>query len=758
MDIVSYVAGSQGGGGTSPGPDPDPAPDPSPTGGIIEYPATAVKRDRLSALDIADFMPDNPGPFTFPAPYGTKGARITNATDSGVGGNDNLWCVGYSYWRNSNAHLGYPNILIFCSFDKANGGDGPTLFSYNKLTGAVSNLGPLFEDADGRTWHTGEGWYWSATQPGILYITYDSQLQRYNVVTKTTEVVYDLDDELTPDTYYLWQCHSSNDDKVHSATLRRKSDYAELGAIVYNENTATLTQYLMLGTSTYYDECQIDLSGKWLMIKENTDGVDGEDNRIIRLSDGWERVLKDADGAAGHSDMGYECMVAADNMSYTTAGLLRYWDFRNDPLVGVDMFHNLDWDIMAPGHESFRHAKPASPAGQFVLGSAANTKEGPQSNELTGIRLDESEKTLIIAPVMTDLTSGGGDDAYGRDPKANIDISGRYVFWTDNLAGSRLDLFLAKIPYELLGVTGVDDNGSNGDPEFGVPALAPRIALNKSSVPATASIVDPLDVITYTVTATISQLKTTEPVVITDTLSSKVTFGSVTSAGDFTPDISAAPVIKFTLPADKALGTYSATYTATVKSDATDSFSNSVVASCAGATLVPGTAKTTHTVAGAPPPAATLYKTSDCDGCEDAYAVSTAQLSTAGGYYEMTVSATPYLLYFALSDSGVTVPFSLAVDSISHYATVYVNDAYTVDTAIATGDKLRWTIDGSGKVIASKNGTPFWTSAASTASDPMWLVVYLLDNDAVLTGAVNKVGSGAEADVVWTGKVNTDVS
>jgi hypothetical protein len=62
-----------------------------------------------------------------------------------------------------------------------------------------------------------------------------------------------------------------------------------------------------------FDECQIDKSGRWLVIKENVDGRNGEDNRIIDLQTGQESVFLDEDGAAGHSDVGYGYLVAEDN-------------------------------------------------------------------------------------------------------------------------------------------------------------------------------------------------------------------------------------------------------------------------------------------------------------------------------------------------------------------------------------------------------------------------------------------------------------
>ena len=87
------------------------------------------------------------------------------------------------------------------------------------------------------------------------------------------------------------------------------------GRVAYREDSRRATFVAAKGD---YDECQIDKSGRWLVIKENVDGRDGEDNRIIDLQSGAEQVFLDRDGAAGHSDLGYGYLVAEDNMYSTT--------------------------------------------------------------------------------------------------------------------------------------------------------------------------------------------------------------------------------------------------------------------------------------------------------------------------------------------------------------------------------------------------------------------------------------------------------
>ena len=118
-----------------------------------------------------------------PSPYSTTGVRLTNASD--CGGQDCVHSVGYSYWSNINNHAGSDTMLIFLGLERARGGGGPTLFSYNKRTGETQNLGPLFAADSPYSWATGEGWYFSASQPTTLYMNDGPRMLRYDVHDRT---------------------------------------------------------------------------------------------------------------------------------------------------------------------------------------------------------------------------------------------------------------------------------------------------------------------------------------------------------------------------------------------------------------------------------------------------------------------------------------------------------------------------------------------------------------------------------------------
>src|SRR5262245_48881122 len=160
------------------------------------------------------------GTFTFPAPYLTQGSRLTNATD--CGGQDCVLPVGYSYWRNTNNHVGSNTMLIFLGLTTQRGGPGPSLFAYDKTTAAVTSRGPLFDASSPYRYATAEGWYFSGTRPTTLYMLDGPKLVRYEVEGRTFQTVFDVTARYGSDKY-VWQPHSSDDDRVHSVTLRQRT-------------------------------------------------------------------------------------------------------------------------------------------------------------------------------------------------------------------------------------------------------------------------------------------------------------------------------------------------------------------------------------------------------------------------------------------------------------------------------------------------------------------------------------------------------
>jgi len=454
------------------------------SGGFTESATSGGLRPRLSAGEIRAFVPER-GRFTFPSPYGTTGIRLTNASD--CGGGDCVNYVGYSYWRNINNHAGSDTMLIFLGLNRQKGGGGPTLFSYNKKTGETRNLGPLFSgDSPFGGW-SGEGWYFSATQRNTLYINDGFRLIRYDVVSKAMETVFDVREHLGGDRR-IWQVHSSSDDRVHSATVK-DSSYSDVGCVAYNQATGRATFIARKGD---FDECQIDKSGRWLLVKENVDGRNGEDNRIIDLQSGEEQVFYDEQGAAGHSDLGYGYLVAEDNY-YPQAGAVRVWTF-GQPMQAqgqgrlVYALTSEGWSTGGIGHIAHGNARSAVPASeQMVCSSNAHRQNAPRVNEIACYRLDGSMNALIVAPNLTDLdASGGGSDDYSKRPKGNLDPTGEYFIWTTNMGTGRADAVIVRIPQNKLGVSAGGPAPSPTPAPAPAPAPAPTPAPAPAPVPAPA--------------------------------------------------------------------------------------------------------------------------------------------------------------------------------------------------------------------------------------------------------------------------------
>ncbi|HXU12316.1 MAG TPA: hypothetical protein VN898_10160, partial [Candidatus Binatia bacterium] len=152
--LVNLVAAGLLCAGHASFPQSSPAPELVPfPGGLMESATTGLVRPRLAASVLQALLPSR-GAFVFPPPYSTQGVRITNASD--CGGGDCVDAVGYSYWRNINNHTASDDMLIILGLNRARGGQGPSLFRYNKVTDQVTNLGPVFPTTSAKSYHSAE--------------------------------------------------------------------------------------------------------------------------------------------------------------------------------------------------------------------------------------------------------------------------------------------------------------------------------------------------------------------------------------------------------------------------------------------------------------------------------------------------------------------------------------------------------------------------------------------------------------------------
>jgi hypothetical protein len=306
---------------------------------------------------------------------------------------------------------------------------------------------------------------------------------RYDVVTRTFETVFDVRDHLGADKR-IKQMHSSNDDRVHSATVM-DSGWSVLGCGVYTEGGG----FRFVKAIGDFDECQIDKSGRWLVIKEIVDNAYNEDNRIIDLQTGAETVLYDQDGAAGHSDVGYGYIVGEDDKAPQPYAV-RVWEFGSGmrSANGRLVYHMPNWNGPGLGHVAHGNSQAGVPVSQqMVCSSNAGDPGLARTNEIVCYRLDGSLNALVVAPNMTDLNApGGGGGAYEKRPKGNLDVTGEYFVWTTNRGGSRNDAFIVRIPTHMLGMAPAAPTPSPAPTPTPTPVPAPAPAPSPAPTPVPA--------------------------------------------------------------------------------------------------------------------------------------------------------------------------------------------------------------------------------------------------------------------------------
>lgn len=360
-----------------------------------------------------ELLPQLPavGGFQFPDPWLSYATRVTTDEQGKL-----LEPVGYSYWRNINAHKDRDFLTIMLAFRDV----GPCIFTIKKDDGAPKFIKPL------DIHHTGEGLYFSAHYPNILYGAVDNTFYRFNIETGQAAVVFSEQLE-----HYLWQCNSNFDETVHSATLRDKATYNMLGAVVYNETTKQRFFFPAIGE---FDECQIDHSGKHLLIKETYANGSGESNRIINLDNLDISTISDKDGAVGHSDMGYKYVVGEVDVdpAPNAVEMMSLLNFKR-----TLQYYGTQWST-GVGHVS--HTNIHNP--DFMVISNAGDESVPRQAEIIQVPLDGSQTFRPLAPSMVDLNQG---DRYRNMPKGNLCPYGEYFIWTANHRSDHLDAFILKL-------------------------------------------------------------------------------------------------------------------------------------------------------------------------------------------------------------------------------------------------------------------------------------------------------------------------
>lgn len=301
----------------------------------------------------------------------------------------------YSYWCPINAHKNSTNLRVVHSINGT-----IQVFTVNKATLEVE----MVEDTG--IVHTGEGLFWSRLHRDIFYIPLPSAMYKYNLSTRTMDVVFYVEQG-------IWQCHASADETKFSFNCPAKKEWG-----IYDIN----------GTFKWFahraepNECMIDKGGNYLLVEE------GRDARIIKLDHSRQDIdLFDSTGAPGHFDCGYGYVIGEDD-HYPQPGALVYWSLESGNERRLK-FHTKNWNM---GHIS--HC--CAPLQRALL---STDFFGDGNYEFFLVKLDDSLQALRLCPALNDGIS------YDVTPKASIDYYGEYFSWTTKHNGE-MHTFLGRLP------------------------------------------------------------------------------------------------------------------------------------------------------------------------------------------------------------------------------------------------------------------------------------------------------------------------
>jgi len=124
-----------------------------------------------------------------------------------------------------------------------------------------------------------------------------------------------------------------------------------------------------------------------------------------------------------------------------------------------------------------------------------------------------------------------------------------------------------------------------------------------------------------------------------------------------------------------------------------------------------------------------VKKTGGCDGCADASAVSSQQVTSGNGSLSFNAAETGTLRFIGLGSGNVGAgagDIGFAVRLQNGTAEVRENGTYRTEVSFGAGDTFRIAVEG-GAVKYSKNGSVFYTSSSQAT--------YALRAQAVFFGA-----------------------
>jgi hypothetical protein len=358
-------------------------------------------------------LPAAGGTFVDPT-FGSTIMRLTDATDGTECHN------AYSYWPTFNKD----NTRFFLYSSK-----GIVLGTFDPLGFKLLSKQLFTKTTPAGTMLNFEDLMWSNVDPDILLGRDTVRLWSYNVRTTQFALLGNLNVLLPGKT--IVQLSKSNDDNRFAFTIKDPANgYAVTGYGVWEVSTATLVAQK---STTQLDEVRLDKTGRYLDVKTGLQGAGVIQNRILDIQTGTLVDLTDdaPDYGMGHSDMGRDFTIGADNWSNTLTGrklstphtFYTVINFKNDWTFDVHISLLADDESWA-----------------LISSDQGTRTTGLYHNEVFQVSTDGSSNVRRYAhhrSVMKDYW----DSSFG-----NISQDGRLVAFTSNWGNSgRRDVFVIDV-------------------------------------------------------------------------------------------------------------------------------------------------------------------------------------------------------------------------------------------------------------------------------------------------------------------------
>lgn len=337
----------------------------------------------------------SPVPAPTPAPPLSSNPGLMQVSDESDGA---LLPRMYAYW--SNAWVSGQEVWVFAGHED---GD-PRFFRVSLITGAVSRYESMVPYRG-----TTEGWYWDLE--GWIYLLDGPRLRRVNPFTREDRIIFDVSEMYRG--CDLWQAHSSDDGRTHSATVRR---IVEIGKYPY---IATMVcrdgKLIPFDAQGNLDESHISGSGSDVMIEEN------DNLRVINIDTRQTRHMDDAEGALAHIDCGPDYMVGEADKPDPGCCALYYLNRPLTPANKVTLFLTTNM-----GHVSVKQ-------GRCLLSDT----EG-----LWDVDLQGRGRTFLRAHGMVVPPETPPSRQYDYQVKANLSPDAKVACFMSNMGGPRQDIYL----------------------------------------------------------------------------------------------------------------------------------------------------------------------------------------------------------------------------------------------------------------------------------------------------------------------------